>query len=281
MPLRPLSRPRPLRMPLRPRRPRVPRLPRRPLGKPDSGIAGRPPGRSTGARLRTWWAVTLLTVLAVVAAVLALATYSVADHAMTVTQQAARRTGGPLAIPPPETAGGFPKRFGAISDPVQAAILSEFRQRFGAAGRALLAGARAAVSPPAPGSAVGSAQLSTAWTSALYGEPGHLDPLTFRPSWVMYLGLDTTGMLGRPAATITKLMTGLLGPYSLVGPWPVVAGHRGGSANCTVAWLGQTSMSVCGWATDHTIGALASPVRDTSVRELATMMVKMRFDLQR
>jgi non-ribosomal peptide synthetase component F len=48
-----------------------------------------------------------------------------------------------------------------------------------------------------------------------------------------------------------------------------------------VAWLGQTSVSVCGWATDHTIGALASPVRDTSVRELAAMLTQMRYDLQR
>jgi hypothetical protein len=97
----------------------------------------------------------------------------------------------------------------------------------------------------------------------------------------MYLGLDTTGILGRPSGTIVSLMTRLLGPYSLVGSWPVVAGHRGGSANCTVAWLGQTSVSVCGWATDHTMGAVVSPVKDTSVRELATLMIKMRFDLQR
>jgi len=47
-----------------------------------------------------------------------------------------------------------------------------------------------------------------------------------------------------------------------------------------IAWLAQTRVSVCGWANDHTIGALASPTRDTSVAELATLMIKMRFDLR-
>jgi hypothetical protein len=97
----------------------------------------------------------------------------------------------------------------------------------------------------------------------------------------MYVGMDATGALGRPAEVVARLMTGLLGPDAVVGPWRVTAGHRGGSANCTVAWLGQTSASVCGWATDHTIGALVSPVRDTSVRELAAMLTQMRYDLQR
>jgi hypothetical protein len=74
---------------------------------------------------------------------------------------------------------------------------------------------------------------------------------------------------------------GLIGPLGPVSPWPVAAGQRGGSANCAMAWLGHTSVSVCGWATDHTIGALVSPARETTVRELATLMVKMRNDLQR
>jgi len=47
-----------------------------------------------------------------------------------------------------------------------------------------------------------------------------------------------------------------------------------------IAWLAQTRVSACGWANDHTIGALASPTRDTSVAELATLMIKMRFDLR-
>jgi hypothetical protein len=75
-------------------------------------------------------------------------------------------------------------------------------------------------------------------------------------------------------------MMAILGPYTKLGPWRVAAGHRGGSANCTIAWLAQTRVSLCGWANEHTIGALASPTRDTSVAELATLMIKMRFDLR-
>jgi hypothetical protein len=76
-------------------------------------------------------------------------------------------------------------------------------------------------------------------------------------------------------------MMGILGPYAKIGPWRVNAGHRGGAANCTVAWLGQTMVGVCGWATNHTIGVLASPIRATSVAELATLMIRMRYELQR
>ena len=89
------------------------------------------------------------------------------------------------------------------------------------------------------------------------------------------------GANGSGKSSLLRLMTGLLGPSAVVGPWPVTAGHRGGSANCTVAWLGQTSAAVCGWATGHTIGALVSPVRDTGVGELAALLTQMRYDLQR
>ena len=247
------------------------------VGKQSAGAAAR----RESSRLRAWCAVPLLAAMTAVAVLLALATYRFADRAVAVGQQAAKRVGGPLVIPAPRVAAGFPRRFGVISDPAALAIVSEFRQRFRAEGAALVSDARRDASPRAGGNPAAGGRIAASWTSGLYGEPGHLDPQTFRPSWIMYLGLDTTGILGRPSGTIASLMTRLLGPYSLVGPWPVAAGHRGGSANCMVAWLGQTSVSVCGWATDHTIGALVSPVRDTSVRELATLMIKMRFDLQR
>jgi hypothetical protein len=76
-------------------------------------------------------------------------------------------------------------------------------------------------------------------------------------------------------------MMGILGHWSKIGPRPVLAGHRGGAANCTVAWLASTSVAVCGWATDRTMGVVASPLRDTGVRELAALLLKMRYDLQR
>ena len=76
-------------------------------------------------------------------------------------------------------------------------------------------------------------------------------------------------------------MMSILGPYAEDRSVAGRAGHRGGAANCTVAWLAQTTVGVCGWASDHTVGAIASPIRDTSVAELATLMVRMRYDLQR
>jgi hypothetical protein len=229
-------------------------------------------------RVRAGLAVPFLALMAAAAIVLAWATVQVAERGVTATRQAAMTVGGPLVRPAPRDAGGFPRRFGVITDPAAKSIVSEFRHRFGVVAAGLVADARRAADPA--GTAQPARQITGAWTSGLYGEPGHLDPSTYRPSWVMYVGMDATGALGRPAEIVTRLMTGLLGPYAVVGPWRVTAGHRGGSANCTVAWLSQTSVSICGWATDHTIGALVSPVRDTSVRELAAMLTQMRFDLQ-
>jgi hypothetical protein len=231
------------------------------------------------ARVKAGLAVPLLALMTAAAIVLAWATVQVAERGVTASRQAAMMVGGPLVMPAPRDAGGFPRRFGAITDPAAQSIVSDFRHRFGAVGAALVADARRAADPV--GTAQPARQISGAWTSALYGEPGHLDPSTYRPSWVMYVGMDATGALGRPADSLARLMTGLLGPDAVIGPWRVTAGHRGGSANCTVASLGQTSVSVCGWATDRTLGALASPVRETSVTELAAMLTQMRYDLQR
>ena len=251
-------------------------------GKPWSGAAYRQVTRRLSAR----WAIPLLALMTVAAVLMGLATAYIAERAITTSQATARKLAGPLVIPAPRLAGGYPRRFGAITDPAELAIVSQFRQRFGVVSGGLVADARKAAGSGKAAGATASkngpaARAITAdSTSGLYGEPGHLDPATYHPSWVMYLGLDASGVLGRPSATIVRLMRGLLGPYAVVGPWRVAPGHRGGSANCTVAWLGLTSVSVCGWATGHTIGALVSPVRDTSVGELAKMMIKMRFDLQ-
>lgn len=247
--------------------------------------------KSPRAPIRARWAVPLLAGMTLVAVLLTWTTIAIATRGVAARQAAGKMTAGPLVIPAPRLAGNLPRRFGPITDPAAEAIVSQFRQRFGVVGAGLLASAKHAAAQPGTGTAgttgtTGSSgatrrQVTAAWTSGLYGEPGHIDPTTDRPAWVMYLGLDASAKLGIPSATITRLMTGILGPYAMVGPWRVMPGHRGGSANCTVAWLGQTEVDVCGWATDHTIGAVASPARDTSVGELATMMIKMRFDLQR
>jgi hypothetical protein len=216
--------------------------------------------------------------MAALAALLTWGTVSLAGRAVASSRAAASSYGGALVIPPPELAAGLPRRPGPVDEPGAGRIVEVLRQRFGAAGAALLGDARRAAQTAANDAP--RSPVTAAWTSGLYGQPGHIDPLTLRPAWVMYLGLDASATLGLQHDVAGHLMVGILGPYSKVGPWPVAAGHRGGTANCTVAWLARTQVSVCGWASSHTIGALASPTRDTSVAELATLMAKMRFDLQ-
>ncbi len=212
--------------------------------------------------------------------VLGWATTSIAERGVASSQAAAKKASGPLVIPAPNTAGGLPRRFGSIAEQGTGAIVAQLRQRFGAIGYSLVADARkAAEAGKLPGRT--SKDITAVWTSGLYGQPGHLDPATDRPAWVMYLGLDATAKFGAPADTISRLMMGILGPYAKIGPWRVDSGHRGGAANCTVAWLGQTMVGVCGWASDQSIGAMASPIRDTSIAALATLMIRMRYDLQR
>jgi hypothetical protein len=232
-------------------------------------------------RFAAWWAAPLVAVMAAAAVLIGLATYDVIDRAVTASQLAAKRLGGPLVRPAPSVAGGFPRRIGAITDPALLAIVREFGHRFRAAGGAMVASASLTADPASGGGSAAGRDVTASWTSGLYGQPGHLDPVTLRPSWITYYGLDANGALGRPATSITRLMRGLIGPVGPVNAWPVAAGQRGGSANCTMAWLGHTRVSICGWATDHTIGALVSPARETAVGALATLMVKMRDDLQR
>ncbi len=235
---------------------------------------------SQGRRhIGTKWAITLLAIITAISALLAWATVGIAERGVAASQAAAKRSAGPLVIPAPKAAGGFPRRFGPIAEPGSRAIVAQLRQRFGAIGYRLVADARKAAE--AAGDTDAAGKITAAWTSGLYGQPGHLDPATNKPAWVMYLGLDATAKLGAPSDAVGRLMMSILGPYAKIGPWRVNAGHRGGAANCTAAWLGQTMVGVCGWATNHTIGALAAPLRDTSVASLATLMIKMRYDLQR
>ncbi|MGN6792835.1 MAG: hypothetical protein ACTHJW_10675 [Streptosporangiaceae bacterium] len=255
---------------------------RRPLEPPGTRSPLWPPGTRSlrTSRRKTRWAAALLALLLVAAGVLVWATVSVAERGIAGGQAAARRVAGPLVIPPPESAAGLPRRLGAISEPGASAIVTELRQRFGSIGSGLVSEVKkAAEAGKLPGRT--AEDITASWTSGLYGQPGHLDPSTSKPAWVMYLGLDATARLGLPADTVGRLMMSFLGPNAKIGPWPVRAGHRGGAANCTIAWLPQTMVGVCGWASDHTIGAVASPLRDTSVAELATLMVRMRYDLQR
>ena len=256
-----------------------------------------PAERRVKGTIRTRHAVWLVAVMSITAVLLTWATVNLARQGIASSEAAVRISAGPLVSPAPRVAGGLPRRFDSINREGAGPIAAQLRLRLGAVGAGLIADARraAAAAATADGSSqagtsgagaaaaangVAARPVTAAWISGLYGQPGHIDPITGRPAWVMYLGLDATAKLGIPYEVVGRLMMGILGPYAKVGPWRVPAGHRGGSANCTVAWLAQTQVSVCGWASDHTIGAVASPTRDTSVAELAALMVKMRFDLQ-
>lgn len=241
------------------------------------GIRSRPAGRDRSARragrpIRAWWAVPLIALMTAAAVALAWVTVSLAEAGVAATHAAASISGGPLVAPAPRSAGELPRRFSTTPNPADQLIISQLEQRFSAISGQLLAAAGRA-NPARPVTAIRP--------SGLYGQPGHLDPLTSQPSWVLYLGLQSSATLGHPLDTISSLMMGILGKYSKVGPWPVAAGHRGGQANCTLAWLGKTEVSVCGWATGRTIGVVASPERETSVRELAMVLIQMRYELQR
>ncbi len=254
----------------------APAPPEAPFGRGRRARAKSPRGSS----LKTRWAATLLVLMLAAAAVLVWATVSIAKRGIASSEAAARRTAGPLVIPAPKLVAGLPRRFGTIGEPGAAPIVAALRQRFGSIGGGLVSDAKqAATDGKLPGKT--AADITAAWTSGLYGQPGHFDPATSRPAWVMYLGLDANADLGSPADNIGRLMMGILGPYARIGPWRVRAGHRGGEANCTVAWLGNTMVGVCGWASHHTIGVIASPIRATTVSGLATLMVRMRYDLQR
>ena len=252
----------------------------------------------TVGTIRTRQAVALLAVMAIAAVVLTWATVSLGRRGIASSEAAVKTSAGPLVIPAPRHAGGLPRRFGSISREGAVPIVAELRQRFGAVGAGLIAGARRAETAAAGAHGAvssGSSQAGMAaqasgatarpvrasWTSGLYAQPGHVDPVTGRAAWVMYLGFDATAKIGIPHDVVARLMMGILGRNSKIGPWRVAAGHRGGAANCTVAWLAQNEVALCGWASDHAIGILASPTRNTSVAELATLMIKMRFDLQK
>lgn len=172
----------------------------------------------------------------------------------------ARRAGsaGRLIVPAPLAAGGLPRHQRVVRDHGAQLAIAAFRQRFAAL-----------LDDPAAG-----------YPAGLYDEPGRLDPAVGHPAWVMYLGFNEPSKLADPAAAVTRLMASLGGPADKVRPWQVAAGPAGGTAKCSVAVIGLTQVSVCGWATDSTVGAVISPMRDTGVSELAFLMARMRPDLQ-
>src|ERR1022692_2749951 len=214
--------------------------------------------RQNVAKASTGKAIVALTAMTLLALVLLGTTVTLAMHGFgaDAVEEAAAPV-GQLVQPAPAVAGGLPQHYAAEHNPVTQAVIAHFRQRFGVV-----------FADP------------TAEVAGLYSQPGRVDVVTGLPAWVMYLGVNVSTSPGDLPATVTGMMTSLDGPAAHVQPWRVAAGPAGGIAECVVTVIAKSQMSICGWATDSAIGALASPTRDTSVRELEVLMSQMRPDLQ-
>jgi hypothetical protein len=162
-----------------------------------------------------------------------------------------------LAVPAPYMAGGLPRHYQPVQDYQTAELIAQFTQRFA--------------------SATGG---HTGRPAALYREPGTVDLATNQPGWVLYLGYNSPADLGRPTATIGRVITTLIDSSAPDSYWVAAPGARGGSARCAITTFGTTTVSLCAWATAHTIGALFSPTADTRGNELAVLMPQMRLELQ-
>jgi hypothetical protein len=161
----------------------------------------------------------------------------------------------PLAFPAPAEAGGLPRHYQPEQNLSTIALINEFTKRFSA-----LSG------------------NDSGQPSALYREPGAIDPETDQPGWVMYLGYNASSDLGSPATAVTRLMAALTGASG--SSWTASPGQLGGRARCALTSMSGTTVTFCAWATDRTYGALMSPTSDTRGQELATLMPLMRIDLQ-
>lgn len=163
----------------------------------------------------------------------------------------------PLVVPAPALAAGLPRRYSPVRDLATQQLIAQFISRF------------TAVS----GSHTGR-------PAAIYREPGTIDLPTGEPGWLMYIGYNSAASLGAPDSTIGRVMTDLTGSSAPDSSWRVAPGPRGGSSACAIASFGATPVSLCAWATEHTVGALMSPTSDTKGNELAALMPLMRLDLQ-
>jgi hypothetical protein len=231
-----------------------------PWGRRGRGAAASPPGQLAPApRTRTVIsarkAVALLAAMALACGVLAWATVSMASAAL---KGGNRPAAGRLVNPAPLVAGLLPLRQGPVRQQSTRALIAEFGRRFDA-----VTGGQAGVRP-----------------HGLYGEPGHIDAVTGSTAWIMYLGLDAAHRIRTPSLAVSHLMTGLLGPFKSGSLTPVAPGARGGQAQCTVAVMDLTQVAICGWVAGRTTGALMSPLRDTSLGELAVLMRAMRLNLE-
>lgn len=238
---------------------------------PSSYLDARPPHRSRpsltrrsrtrtkrrgrGRRLRRWAAVPVLALLVVAGLVLTSVIVGLVKVEMNAASGASAAS-SPLVVPAPTLAGGLPQRHLPTRDATTRKLIAEFIRRFTAV----------------TGSYTGQ-------PGALYREPGTVN-LANEQGWVMYLGDNSAASLGSPQVTIGRVVAVLTGTSAPATSWPAAPGPRGGRAKCALTLLGTTTVTLCAWATEHTIGALMSPTADTRGKELAVLMSLMRLDLQ-
>jgi hypothetical protein len=222
--------------------------------KPQSRLTRtRRPKRNS--RLRRWVAVPVLALLVVAGLALTSVIVGLVRAEMNAASGAAAAS-SPLVVPAPAMAGGLPRRYLPVGDPATQQLMAEFIRRF----------------TTVVGSYAGR-------PGALYREPGAID-MANEQGWVMYLGHNSAASLGSPNVTIGRLMAALTATSAPEISWPAAPGPRGGSAQCALTLLGTTTVTLCAWATEHTIGALMSPTAETKRNELAVLMRVMRLDLQ-
>ena len=224
----------------------------------------RPPSRTEsrqrGRGLRRWVAVPVLALLVVAGLVVTSVIVGLVRTGMNAATGASAAE-SPLVVPAPGLAAGLPRHYLPVHDIATQQLIAEFIRRFTAV-----------------------TGTFTGHPAALYREPGTID-MANQPGWVMYLGHNSAASLGSSEVTIGRVMAVLIGTS---GPgtswpgtsWPAAPGLRGGSAACALTQFGATAVTLCAWATAHTIGALMSPTADTRRNELAVLMPLMRLDLQ-
>jgi hypothetical protein len=220
----------------------------------------RPPlsraeSRQRGRRLRRWVPVPVLALLVVAGLVLTSAIVGLVRTGMNAASGASAAS-SPLVVPAPALAAGLPRRYLPVTDTATQQLIAEFIRRFTAV-----------------------TGTFTGHPAALYREPGTVN-LANQQGWVMYLGHNSAASLGPPDITIGRVIAVLTGTSAPGTSWPTTPGPRGGRAECAVTQFGTTTVTLCAWATAHTIGALMSPTADTRRNELALLMPLMRLDLQ-
>jgi hypothetical protein len=215
--------------------------------------------RQSAARTRTGKKIIALAAILLLALALLGVTVQLAMRGF-ATEPAADivASAGPVLALAPPLAGGLPRHYPAERNPGTEIAIAQFRRRF----------------------AVVLNDATTPYTAGLYSQPGRVDVITGLPAWVMYFGVNVRTSAGDLPVSLSAMMASLAGPGANDRAWQVNAGSDGGTAQCVVTVIARTQLSICGWATDGTRGALMSPTRDTSVRELAVLMTLMRPDLQ-